>query len=116
MVMASWLRALIVAALTLPGFASAPARAQDYPTRPVTLVSPAAPGGVIDRLCRILAAKFSESWGRQVVVDPSLYKRLPYDPLKGFTPVSGLVIINQAMILNPSVPADTVKEVLALAN
>ena len=149
--MAPWLRALIVAASMLPGFTADSVRAQDYPSRPVTLVSPAAPGGVIDRLCRILAQRFQEAWGRQIVVDhrpgannqiaaefvskappdghtmlvspestfvvnPSLYKRLPYDPLKGFTPIAGLVIINQAMILHPSVPAATVKELLALAN
>ena len=31
-------------------------------------------------------------------VNPSLYKRLPYDPVNGFTPISGLVTINHALI------------------
>jgi tripartite-type tricarboxylate transporter receptor subunit TctC len=146
--MTSWFRAVTVVGCLVAGFI--PAQAQDYPTRPVTLVAPTAPGGVIDRLCRILAARFSEAWGRQVVVEhkpgannqiaaeyitksppdgytlmvspevtfavnPSLYKRLPYDPFKGFTPIAGLVIINHALILNPSVPVDNVKDLIELA-
>lgn len=125
-------------------------RAQDYPTRTVTIIAPAAPGGVIDRLSRILAQRFSTAWGKQVVVEhrpgannqlaaeyvtkappdgytlfvspevtfavnPSLYKRLPYDPVNGFTPIAGLVIINHALLLHPSVPADNVKDLVALA-
>src|SRR6516164_2995517 len=31
------------------------------------------------------------------VVNPSLYAKLPYDPVKGFTPISGLVTINHAL-------------------
>lgn len=67
--MASRLRTLVVAACMALGLALSPAQAQDYPSRPVTLVSPAAPGGVIDRLCRILAQRFQEACGRQIVVD-----------------------------------------------
>jgi tripartite-type tricarboxylate transporter receptor subunit TctC len=132
------------------GLVPGAAPAQDYPNRPVTLVAPTAPGGVIDRICRILAAKFSEAWSRQVVVEhrpgannqlaaeyitksppdgytlmvspevtfavnPSLYKRLPYDPLKGFTPIAGLVIINHGLILHPSLPVENVKDLIELA-
>jgi len=49
------------------------------------------------------------------VVNPSLYAKLPYDPVKDFTPISGLVIINHALILHPSVPANDVKGLLELA-
>jgi tripartite-type tricarboxylate transporter receptor subunit TctC len=48
-------------------------------------------------------------------VNPSLYPKLNYDPVKDFTPITGLVIINHALILNPSVPAKDVKELIALA-
>ena len=34
--------------------------------------------------------------------------------MKGFTPITGLVQINHALILNPSVPANSVKELIAL--
>jgi tripartite-type tricarboxylate transporter receptor subunit TctC len=49
------------------------------------------------------------------VVNPSLYPKLPYDPVKGFTPMSGLVTINHALIVNPAVPVHSVGELIALA-
>jgi tripartite-type tricarboxylate transporter receptor subunit TctC len=49
------------------------------------------------------------------IVNPTLYDHLAYDPVKDFTPISGLVSINHALILNPSVPANNVKELIALA-
>ncbi len=48
------------------------------------------------------------------VVNPALYAQLPYDPVHGFTPITGLVQLNHALILNPSVPASSVKELIAL--
>src|SRR5262245_2906552 len=148
--MAFPLRAMMIAGCVAAGLVPASTQAQDYPNRPVTLVAPTAPGGVIDRICRILAARFSEAWGRQVVVEhrpgannqlaaeyitksppdgytlmvspevtfavnPSLYKRLPYDPFNGFTPIAGLVIINHALILHPSMPVESVNDLVALA-
>ena len=49
------------------------------------------------------------------IVNPSLYPHLAYDPAKDFTPIIGLVSINHALVLNPSVPAGSVKELIALA-
>jgi tripartite-type tricarboxylate transporter receptor subunit TctC len=49
------------------------------------------------------------------VVNPSLYPKLPYDPFKGFSPISGLVTINQALIVNPALPVRNVKDLIALA-
>ena len=49
------------------------------------------------------------------VVNPWLYKNLPYDPVKDFVPITGLISISQALITNPSVPAQDVKELIALA-
>ena len=49
------------------------------------------------------------------VVNPSLYPKLPYDPVKGFSPISGLVTINHALIVNPAVPVHSVEELIALA-
>jgi tripartite-type tricarboxylate transporter receptor subunit TctC len=49
------------------------------------------------------------------VVNPSLYSKLSYDPAKDFVPISGLGMINQALIVHPSVPAATVKEFIGLA-
>jgi len=49
------------------------------------------------------------------VVNPSLYPKLAYDPIKGFTPITGLVTINHALIVNPAVPVHSVQELIALA-
>src|SRR5262245_47367292 len=146
--MTHWLR--ILAALGGIVFAAATASAQNYPTKPVTIIVPAAPGGVTDALGRTLAQRFTEAWGQQVIVEnkpgannqiaaeyvarspgdghtlfigpevtfvvnPSLYGRLGYDPVNDFVPITGLVTINHALIVNPSLPADNVKDLLALA-
>jgi tripartite-type tricarboxylate transporter receptor subunit TctC len=121
-----------------------------YPTKPVSIVVPASPGGVTDMLARTLAQRFTEAWGQQAlvenkpgannqiaaeyvtkaapdgytlmigpettfVVNPSLYAKLPYDPINGFTPISGLVTINHALIVNPALPVRNVQELIALA-
>ena len=56
---------LAIAAATL----ALPALAQTYPSKAVRLVSPFPPGGSVDVVGRLLAAKLSESIGQQVVVD-----------------------------------------------
>jgi len=126
--MRTWLAAALASVL-IP--AAAAAQATNYPTKPVTIIVPAAPGGVTDALGRTLAQRFTEAWGQQVIVEnkpgannqiaveyvtkaapdgytlligpevtfvvnPSLYPKLPYDPVNGFTPISGLVTINHA--------------------
>ena len=48
---------------------SAIAIAQSYPTRPVRFVVPLAPGGAGDIVARTVAAKLSDVWGGQVIID-----------------------------------------------
>src|SRR5215475_11594920 len=145
--MDTWLRIIVA----LVGFvlAASAASAQTYPVKPVTIIVPAAPGGVTDALGRVLAQRFTEAWGQQVIVEnkpgannqiaaeyvakstpdghtlfigpevtfvvnPSLYGRLAYDPINDFAPITGLVTINHALIVNPSLRADSVKDLLAL--
>src|SRR5262249_33074722 len=146
--MSRTLRTLIAVACLVAGAVSA--QAQTYPAKPVTIIVPAAPGGVTDALGRILAQKFAEAWGQQAIVEnkpgannqiaaeyvaksppdgytlfvgpettfvvnPSLYSRLPYDPVKDFAPITGLVTINPALTVPPSLPVDNVKGLLELA-
>jgi tripartite-type tricarboxylate transporter receptor subunit TctC len=60
--------AKIAAAAALFGLA-VPAQAQDWPTRPVTLVVPFAAGGPVDTIARIIAVRMSELLGQQLVVE-----------------------------------------------
>jgi len=142
-----WLHVLMAFGMLI---AATAANAQSYPSKTITIIVPAAPGGVTDALGRVLAKHFSEAWGQQAVVEnkpgannqiaaeyiaksppdgytlfigpevtftvnPSLYPKLNYDPVKDFTPITGLVTINHALILNPSVPVQSVEELIALA-
>lgn len=50
-----------------------------------------------------------------LAINPSLYKKLPFDPLKDVIPVSRAVDSTNILVLHPSVPAKTVKELIALA-
>src|SRR5438132_11321063 len=47
----------------------APAAAQEWPARPVTLVVPYAAGGPVDTVARIVAARLSEILGQQIIVE-----------------------------------------------
>ena len=147
--MMDWTRSLALLAALCLGTASA-ASAQNWPARPITIVVPAAPGGVTDALGRVLAQRLTEAWGQQVIVEnkpgannqlaaehvaksapdgytlfigpevtfvvnPSIYGKLAYDPVRDFTPITGLVTINHALIVNPAVPAASVRELVDLA-
>ena len=50
-----------------------------------------------------------------VAVNPSLYSKLPYDPLRDFAPVTQLNTIALLLIANPGVPANSIKELISLA-
>ena len=50
-----------------------------------------------------------------VAIAPALYPKLPYDPVKDFTPISLALTSPLILVVHPSVPAKSVKELLALA-
>jgi tripartite-type tricarboxylate transporter receptor subunit TctC len=50
-----------------------------------------------------------------LVVNPFLYKKLPYDPLNDFALVSVVISAGPVLVVHPSVPARNVKELIALA-
>lgn len=48
-------------------------------------------------------------------INPALYAKMPFDPSKDLVPVSALVSLNNVLVLHPSVKANSVSEVIALA-
>ena len=48
-------------------------------------------------------------------VNPHLYRKLSYDPVKDFEPITGLTVLHQSLVTHPSVTANSVPELLALA-
>lgn len=126
------------------------ARADEYPSRRVTIIVPHAAGGGVDLVARMLASEFQEKFGQPFVVEnrvgggtligataaatakpdgytllvstvttlainPSIYKQMPYDPVKDFEPISLLVGAPFVLAVNPSVKANNVQELVALA-
>jgi tripartite-type tricarboxylate transporter receptor subunit TctC len=133
-----------------PLTAGAQSSSAAYPSHPITLIVPYAPGGGNDVLARAVAEPMAKSLGQPVVtenhggaggtvgtrqvakaapdgytlglggtgtlaIDPTLYPNAGYDPRKDFEPV-GLIATSPLIILvNQSVPAHNVQELIALA-
>jgi len=130
-------------------FAAIAANAQDFPTRPLRMVVPFAPGGSTDALARIVATGMADGLGQQVVVEnrpgaggnigvelvakappdgytmivvasgfvvnPHMYARVGYDPVRDFAPITYLANVPSLLVVHPSVPAKSVKELIALS-
>ena len=114
-------RALLAGAaatLAVPGLA----RAQDaYPNKQIKFIVPYTPAGATDNISRIVMAKVSELLGQQVLITvsmfcmaPALYTKLPYDPVKDFSPMAGMSVWPNMLVVHPSLPAKTVPELIAL--
>jgi len=124
--------------------------AETFPTRPIRLVIPFAPGGGSDVTGRIVGQKLSEQLGQSVIIDnrpgaasmlgtdlvaraaPDGYtllladlalainaayyvKQPPADPVKTFIGVALVAETPYILMVNPAVPAQTIKEFIALA-
>src|SRR4051794_23283042 len=111
--------ALLAVALVL---ASPAARAQTYPSKPITLIIPFTPGGSNDLVGRAIGKKLSEAWGQPVVVE----NRGGGGALIGSTAVAKaapdgytLLLVSPTFTINPAVrktmPFDTVKDFTPVA-
>lgn len=71
--MTSSLSSIAVVALLAPlsgaALAQAKAESQNYPARPIRVILPNSAGSAMDLVARMIAQRFTESWGQQVVVD-----------------------------------------------
>ncbi|MDB5571732.1 MAG: hypothetical protein JWN93_2915 [Hyphomicrobiales bacterium] len=130
--------------------AAAPLSAQEWPSKPITIVLPLAAGSGLDTIARLYAEKLQTSLGKPVIVDnrpgaalmlaaqavavappdghtltvgttsafainPTLYKQISYDPDKNFTPIAMYVKSPFILVVNPKLPVNNVKELIALA-
>ena len=130
--------------------AVAVAHAQNFPAKPVRIITPFTAGSAIDTLARVLGQKMFDAWGQQVVIDnrigangiigteaaakapadgytlylgnistlainPHLYSRLPYDAVRDFAPITLAATIQVVLVVHPSLPVRSVKELIALA-
>jgi len=102
--------------------------AQNFPTKPIRVINPASPGGNSEFFFRLLSAKMSETIGQNFVMDyrpgaggtsfvinPSTYKKLPFDTAKDFTPLGIIVDVPSGLVIHPSMPVKSVTELIALA-
>jgi tripartite-type tricarboxylate transporter receptor subunit TctC len=127
-----------------------PAAAQEFPTRPITIVVPYTAGGSSDFVARTVAMRMQDGLKQPVVVEnrpganahigtayvakaapdgytlllagmtthaaaPALYRKLPYDPVKDFAPLSNVIDSPLAVVIHPSVPANSLQELIAYA-
>jgi tripartite-type tricarboxylate transporter receptor subunit TctC len=143
------LPALTVVALIAGAAAAQIAIAQAFPSKPIRIVVPAAPGGGTDVLARMLSPELTKQFGQQMIIEnraggatmigtefvarsapdgytmviattphainPTLYKKVPYDPVKDFTMISQLGLTTTVLVVHPSLPVNNVKEFIALA-
>jgi len=125
------------------------AHAQQYPTKPIRIVTGFAAGGPTDVSARTIGQKLTEAWGQPVVVDtrpgasgniaaelvaksapdgytlllavfahavnPSLIPKMPFDAVRDFAPIIQFASIANLLVVHPSIPAKTVKELVAFA-
>jgi tripartite-type tricarboxylate transporter receptor subunit TctC len=141
------LRITVLFALLGSLFAPTAASAEDWPTKPITLVVPFVAGGTTDIVARIVAQSLSERLHQSIVVEnvgggggtigaasaarapadgytifmatvahtmaPGIYKKLSYDFEKDFDPITIAASVPNILIVNPSLPANTVAELIS---
>src|SRR5262249_48466765 len=110
-----------LAALAWPTLA--PAADASYPTRPIRLITPYAPGGSTTTVARFIGPKLTESWGQQVIVDnrPGGNTIIGTQTLARSTPDGYTIILTtNAHVINPSLmaklPYDPIKDFAPVGN
>jgi tripartite-type tricarboxylate transporter receptor subunit TctC len=114
---------LLMSLAWITGISAGNVNAQNYPTRPLRLIVPQAPGSASDTVARIIATELSKQLGQQVVVDnrpggaltigtEMTARATPDGYTLGYTPV-GALAIGPNMVRKP--PYDVNKDLQAIA-
>jgi len=114
---------LTAAGLALAAAAAAlPAAAQSYPSKAIRLVSPFPPGGSVDVVGRLLAAKLSESMGQQMVVDNRAgasgvigTEVVMNSPPDGYTLLINTIPFVSNQFLMPRAPYDPLRDFVSIS-
>jgi tripartite-type tricarboxylate transporter receptor subunit TctC len=134
-VMVKALPRCLLMALIAVSASGACARAQGYPTRPVTFVVPFAAGGGTEFVARLLGQRLEQRLGKPFVIEnrpggggtilmapapvmainASLHKKLPYDPAADFVPLALVVASPYVLVVTPSLPVHSVPDLVNLA-
>ena len=112
------IRVVLLALLVLSGTALA----QTFPSKPMRLVSPFPPGGSVDVVGRLLAAKLSESLGQQMVVDNRSgasgvigTEVVMNSPPDGYTLLINTIPFVSNQFLMPRAPYDPLRDFVAIS-
>lgn len=54
------------------------------------------------------------TYASMLTINPAIYKKISYDPIKDFVPIAFFVDVPNALVVHPSVPANSVAELIAL--
>ena len=99
-----------------------PALAQNYPSKAIRLVSPFPPGGSVDVVGRLLAAKLSETMGQQMVVDNRSgasgligTEVVMNSPPDGYTLLINTIPFVTNQFLMPRAPYDPLRDFVAIS-
>ncbi len=111
-------KALFALLLAVPALTAPSAMAQQYPSKPIVLVVPFAPGGTSELISRLVAQKLTERLGQQVVVEnrPGAAGNIAMEQVAraapdGYTLILGHIgtlAVNPAMF--PKLPYDAIKD------
>jgi len=99
-----------------------PALAQNYPSKAIRLVSPFPPGGSVDVVGRLLAAKLSETMGQQMVVDNRSgasgligTEAVMNSPADGYTLLINTIPFVTNQFLMPRAPYDPLRDFVSIS-
>jgi tripartite-type tricarboxylate transporter receptor subunit TctC len=146
----SFAATLRVFAIAIAALFSSPIHADNYPSKPITIVAIFGPGSTSDLICRLIGQRLGVALQETVIVEnrpgangalaaqyvarsapdgytlmlgtnsplsavPFMMKSPPYDAIKDFAPITRVGSYTLMLVLHPSIPAKSMKELVEYA-